>query len=223
MGGLAQNAEQQHEQQHHWTFAQYTPNTISGSTGTENEQQHSQQQVQLPGVHTYDPTQHQQQHDQQHQQQPVPSPMEDHNNPGNSFSYAQQLEAAMAAAVAAGFKDDQEDVDQHQHHGEIVGDVVDLDELEHHDGFGGDHGEDDDLEDDDWSDTEQYRQSAGVSQSQHRPRKWPRKSVVLPPVSVNEVKDVRKKAKRSSKKPIGNVRKRAKTTKSVATKIEKTN
>ena len=218
VGGLTQNTEQQHEQQHPWAFTQYTPNTIGGPPGAENEQQHSQQQIQLAGVHPYDPTQHQQQHEQQHQQQPVPSPMDDHNNAGNSFTYAQQLEAAMAAAVAAGFKDDQEEVDQHQHHGDIVGDVVDLDDLEHHDGFGGAHGEEDDLEDDDWSDTEQYRQSAGASQSQQRPRKWPRKTVVLPTFSTtSEVENV-KKAKRSVKKTSANSRKKAKTIKSVSTK-----
>ena len=223
VGGLTQSNEHQHEQQHHWTFTQYNANAISGPSGSENEQQHSQQQVELTGDHPYDPTQQQQQHDQQHQQQPVPSPMDDHNNPGNSFSYAQQLEAAMAAAVAAGFKDDQEDVDHHQHHGDIVGDVVDLDDLDHHDDFGGDDGEDDDLEDDNWSDTEQYRQvtGGGMCQNHQRPRKWPRKTVVLPPVSSSEIDVISKRVKRSTKTTSGNKKKRSKTTKSITTKTRK--
>lgn len=227
VGGINQNSEQQHqqhEQQHHWTYTPYNANAIGGPSGSENEQQHSQQQVQPSPVHPYDPT--------QQQQQPVPSPMDDHNNPGNSFTYAQQLEAAMAAAVAAGFKDDQDGVvavddDHHQHHHDhgppdLVGDVVDLDDLDHHDGFGGDHGDDDDLEDDEWSDTEQYRQSAAGagSQSQQRPKKWPRKTVVLPPVS-SEVEDNPKKTKRNNKSKARNNKKKAKTIKAITMKTEK--
>ena len=227
VGGINQNSEQQHqqnEQQYHWTYTPYNPNAIGGPSGSENEQQHSQQQVQPTPVHPYDPT--------QHQQQPVPSPMDDHNNPGNSFTYAQQLEAAMAAAVAAGFKDDPDGVvgvdedhhQHHQHHGppDLDGDVVDLDDLDHHDGFGGDHGDDDDLEDDDWSDTEQFRQSAagGGSQSQQRPKKWPRKTVVLPPIS-SEVEDNPKKTKRNNKSTNRNTKKKAKTTKPITTKTKK--
>lgn len=224
VGGLAQNSEQ-HEQQHHWTYTQYTNANTIGVSGTENEQQHSQQHAQLAAMHAYDSAQHQQQqHDQQqHQQQPVPSPMDDHNNTGSNFSYAQQLEAAMAAAVAAGFKDDQEDVDHHQHHGDLVGDVVDnLEELDHHDGFGGEHGDDDDLEDDDWSDTEQYRQSTGggISQNHQRPRKWPRKTVVLPPVS-SEMEEIPKRAKRKSKTTSGKNTKKAKVTKLITAKLKK--
>lgn len=214
VGGINQNNEQQHqqhEQQHHWTYTQYNANGMAGPPTSENEQQHSQQQVQLASVHPFDPT--------QQQQQPVPSPMDDHNNPGNNLSYAQQLEAAMAAAVAAGFKDGEEEEDHHHHHhGDLVGDVVDLDDLEHHDGFGGDHGDDDGLEDDDWSDTEYYRQSTGggASQNDQRPRKWPRKTVVLPSVST-EVEDIPKRVKRNSKSASGNNKKRVKKTKPITT------
>lgn len=232
VGGIVQSTEQQHqlqqhEQQHHWTYTQYSAGAIGGPSGSENEQQHSQQQVQPTTVHAYESAQHQQQIDQQQQQQQqqaVPSPMDDHNNTGGSYNYAQQLEAAMAAAVAAGFKDEDVD-DDHHHQGahDLVGDVVDLDGLDDDDGFGGDHGDDDDLEDDDWSDTEQYRQStgAGGSQIHLRPKKWPRKTVVLPPVSTGEVDNNAKKTKANNKCTTGNKKKRAKTTKSIATKAKK--
>ena len=134
----------------------------------------------------------------------------------------------MAAAVAAGFKDDQEgivmgneDYQQQQHSQSTSDFFTDLEDLDDDDNYDGDDTENNNC----WPKTEHHRQikhgGSVLQVKQQKPRKWPRKIVVLPPVSIETVEDKPRKAKRKINGANGNHNKRANTTTSIGTKTKK--